>query len=137
MKGKSPLSALLVPLLLATSIVQSVHTYENTQFGFSVNPPEGWAIEEKKEPTLFVFKDPSNYTGATISILVNQSGLSQEDPFLASLKESYLRHYLSQTYEGYLITEKGARAPWIRTGFFPRVRRSFHIKSRHDRFCSR
>ena len=81
MKGKSPLYALLLIILLATFLVQSVYAYENTKYGFSINPPESWAIEENTEPIMFVFRDPFNQTGATINVLVNQSGLPQDDPF--------------------------------------------------------
>jgi hypothetical protein len=213
MKGKAQLSALLAVVLSATLLLPSACAYENTQYGFSITSPEGWAIEENTDPdswsevtrftkeatfqttqsftvtypewrirwqyetgvpdehpslhiyvypqatpgtwfesitksgnedtngTLYihdrkggfclvvvsatpnftivveqkipypsvVFRDPSNQTGATISVSVNQSGLPQDDPFLASLKQSYLRHYLSQAYEGCLITQRGAR----------------------------
>jgi len=109
-KGKSPLSALSLILLLATFIVQSVHAYENMQHGFSITPPEGWALEENIETALFVFRDPSNYTGATIRVVVNQSGLPQDDPFLASRTNICLRRYLAETCPGYLITQMGAEA---------------------------
>jgi len=105
-KGKSPLSALSLILLLATFIVQSVHAYENMQHGFSITPPEGWPLEENIETALFAFRDPSNYTGATIRVVVNQSGMPQDEAILMS--RIYLMRYLGETYNGYLITERGA-----------------------------
>jgi hypothetical protein len=109
MKCNFQLSVFLVTLVWAIFMVQSAHRYENSQYGFSINPPEGWALEENIQSELFVFKDSSNHTGATITVRVNQSGLPQEDPFLASMKERYLRQYLYQTYDGYLITDKVQR----------------------------
>ena len=107
----------LISALLIAFLVQSSYAYENTQYGFSINPPEGWVVEEKTEPIMFVFKDPSNQTRATITILVNQSGLPQDDPFLASLKQLYLRQYLAEPYEGYLITQRGARVAGSLNGY--------------------
>ncbi len=106
MEGKSPPSALLLTLLLATFMVQSVHAYENIQYGFSITQPEGWELEENIEPALFVFRDPSDYTGASITVLVNQSGMPQDEAMLWS--RIYLMRYLGETYNGYLITERGA-----------------------------
>ncbi len=106
MEGKSQPSALVLMLLSATFIVQSVYAYENTQYGFSITPPEGWTLEENMETALFVFRDPSNYTGATIRVVVNQSGMPQDEAILWS--RIYLMRYLGETYSGYLITERGA-----------------------------
>ena len=123
----------LISALLIAFLVQSSYAYENTQYGFSINPPEGWAIEET-EPLMFVFKDASNQTGATITILVNQSGLPQDDPFLASLKQLYLRQYLAEPYEGYLITQRGARVVGSLNGY--QVKFNASVGGREMRFDS-
>ncbi len=117
MQTKLRLCALLATFVLATLLAQSAHAYENSQYGFSINPPGGWALEERTQPELFVFRDPSNYTGATISVLVNQSGLPQEDPALHSRTEGILRRYLAQTYKGYLISDKGTRVVGSLNGY--------------------
>lgn len=111
------LSALLSILVLATLLMPSVHAYENSQYGFSINPPKSWTFEENIQSKLFVFKDSSNYTRASITVMVNQSGFSQEDPFLYSMKERNLKYYLYQNYEGYLITDWGARVVGSLNGY--------------------
>ena len=134
MKGKSPLSILLVTFLLATFIVQSVHAYENMQYGFSITPPEGWALEENIKSTLFVFRDPSNYTGATITILANQSGLPQDDLFLTSRTHNYLIRYLYENYEGCLITKNGAKVVSNLNGY--QIKFNATVDGREMRFDS-
>jgi len=117
MKGILAYSALLVTLLLAALIVESGHAYENTLYGFSINPPETWTIEDNFQAAQFTFRDPSNHTGGIVTIQVNQSGLPQDDPFLASRIHGYLMHYLYDNYEGYLITEMGAKAVYNLNGY--------------------
>ncbi len=109
MKRKLTLSTFVVTLILALFLMQFTYAYENIQHHFSLTIPKDWIIEENNESTLFMFKASSNNTQAFITVLVNQSGLSQEDPFLHSLTESYLRNYLYHTYTGYLITDKGTK----------------------------
>ncbi len=117
MQTKLQLSTLLSILVLATLLVQSVYGYKNSQYDFSINPPKGWTFEENIQSKLFVFKDASNYTGATITVMVNQSGLSQGDPFLYSMKVRNLRYYLHQNYEGYLITDWEVRVVGSLNGY--------------------
>ncbi len=238
MKGKSPVAVVLVTCLLATFLAQSVCAYENTQYGFSITPPEGWTLEDDtatdgwsevtrftKESTFqttqpftisypewrirwqyetgvsdehpslhvyvypqetpsswfesitksgneetngtlcihdrkgsfylvivsatpnytivieqkapypsVVFSDPSNNTGAKITVLVNQSGLQQDDPFLASHTHRYLEQYLYETYPGYLITQRGARVVGSLNGY--QVKFNASVGGREMRFDS-
>ena len=105
MIGKKQFGVFLVALTVLSDmfLVQSVYAHDNIKYGFSMDPPSGWIIQEQTEPIIVSFKDDSN-SGVAINVVVGDSyGATLEQVVTAS------RDYLSTLPESYRPVTEGVR----------------------------
>jgi hypothetical protein len=98
---KTLFSVLLIMVLSTFFSTQSIFAYDNAN-GFSINPPDGWSVEEPTEIIAVQFTEPS-IDGSSINVAVEetQSSLSQ---VISSTKPT-----LADAFENYTLVSEGSR----------------------------
>jgi hypothetical protein len=97
-------SVLLIIVLSTFFPIQSTFAYENMEYGFSVNPPDGWSIEEMHGLIAVQFTDVNTlYDSSSISVAVAETtdSLSQ---FISSAKTTF-----ANSIENYNLVSERSR----------------------------
>jgi len=82
--------------------------YENTEYGFSIEYPEGWVTNEiEVGEALVVFYGDAKYRYPYISILISNVSNSTLDQHVEEIKQSNIDKWFSITYNNYSFTDEG------------------------------
>jgi hypothetical protein len=93
---------MFIVVLLTLFSIQTTFGYENTEHGFSIDPPEGWSIEELTGVIAVQFTE-NVVDGSSVNVAVEetQSSLSQ---VISSTKLA-----LATAFENYTVVSEGSR----------------------------
>jgi hypothetical protein len=98
-------------LLSISFVTQSAYAYDSTEYGFSIDKPQGWNLIEE-EGIAVVFSDLNvAITGASINVVVQETSLSLSD-YVEGSKQSVASEHVN-----YVLESEGSRTVEGREGY--------------------
>jgi len=90
----------LIAIILYLFLAQTVFAYGNVQYGFSINPPSGWSVEEEAGEFPVTFVNYDTFSNINVGVEVTSKTLSE---YVAYSKPSL------QTLNDYILVSEGSR----------------------------